>query len=298
VTLGDVDGDGQVEVVVQIDAAHSGGNDFWVMKFNRDAWRWDHLSPIPGHALEADFDCSGLPNGARSVQIGDVDGDGQAEVVIQIDAALSGGNDFWVMKFNRDTRQWDHLSPIPGHSLQADLDCSGLPNAARSVSLGDVDGDGQVEVVVQIAAANSGGNDFWVMKFSRDTRQWSHLSPVPGHALQADLDCSGLPNGARSVHVGDVNNDGQAEVVVQIDAANSGGNDFWVMTFDRDQRTWNHLTPISGHPLEADMDASGLANAARAVALGDVDKDGRAEVVLQIDAAHSGGNDFWVMDLR
>lgn len=30
--------------------------------------------------------------------------------------------------------------------------------------------------------------------------------------------------------------------------------------------------------------------------MGDVDGEGRAEVVVQIDAANSGGNDFWVMD--
>ena len=93
---------------------------------------WRHLSPIPDHALQADFDCSGLPEAARTVRSGDVDGDGLAEVVIQIDAAHSGGNDFWVMKFNPVAGSWQHLSPIPGHALQADFDCSGLPNAGRS----------------------------------------------------------------------------------------------------------------------------------------------------------------------
>lgn len=58
---------------------------------------WRHLGKIRGHGLEADFDCSGLPQGARSVSVGDVDGDGRAEVVVQIDAANSGSNDFWVM---------------------------------------------------------------------------------------------------------------------------------------------------------------------------------------------------------
>jgi hypothetical protein len=298
VHLGDVDGDGRAEVVIQIDAAHSGGNDFWVMKFNPATMSWDHLSPIAGHPLQADFDCSSLPNAARSVCVGDVDHDGRAEVVIQIDAALSGGNDFWVMKFDVRTRVWRHLSPIAGHTLEADLDCSGLPNAARSVCLGDVDGDGTSEVVVQIDAAHSGGNDFWVMKFDRNAVSWNHLSPIPGHALQADFDCSGLPNAARSVHVGDVDGDGRAEIVVQIDAHGSGGNDFWVMKYDPARVGWNHLTPIGGHPLQADFDCSGLQNAARAVSLADVDGDGRAEVVVQIDAAKSGGNDFWVMDLR
>jgi hypothetical protein len=103
---------------------------------------WLHLGNIARHALQADFDCSRLDNAARSVTVADVDNDGSAEVVIQIDAAGSGGNDFWVMKFNPATHAWGHLSQIAGHPLQADFDCSGLGNAARSVTAGDVDGDG------------------------------------------------------------------------------------------------------------------------------------------------------------
>ena len=298
VSVGDVDGDGRAEVIVQIDAAHSGANDFWVMKFNPAAGSWQHLPPIPGHTLQADLDCSGLPNAGRSVSIGDVDGDGRAEVIVQIDAAHSGANDFWVMKFNPAAGSWQHLSPIPGHTLQADLDCSGLPNAGRSVSIGDVDGDGRAEVIVQIDAAHSGGNDFWVMKFDPaafSPAHWQHLSPIPGHTLQADLDCSGLPNAGRSVSVGDVDGDGRAEVIVQIDAAHSGANDFWVMKFNPAAGNWQHLSPIPGHTLQADLDCSGLPNAGRSVSIGDVDGDGRAEVIVQIDAAHSGANDFWVM---
>src|SRR3984893_5444851 len=297
VSIGDVDGDGRAEVIVQIDAANSGGNDFWVMKFDLAAGNWQHLSPT-GDPLKADLDCSGLPNAGRSVSIGDVDGDGRAEVVVQIDAANSGGNDFWVMKFDPaafSPAHWQHLSPIPGHALEADLDCSGLPNAGRSVSIGDVDGDGRAEVIVQIDAANSGGNDFWVMKFDPAVGSWQHLSRIPGHALEADLDCSGLPNAGRSVSIGDVDGDGRAEVIVQIDAANSGGNDFWVMKFYPATGNWQHLSPIAGHALQADLDCSGPPEPGRSGSVGDNDGSGRAEVIVQIDAANWGGNDFWVM---
>ena len=59
-----------------------------------------------------------------------------------------------------------------------------LPNAARTVALADVDGDGRAEVVIQIDAHGSGGNDFWVMKFVPPAFTpgfWEHLSPIPGH---------------------------------------------------------------------------------------------------------------------
>ena len=139
---------------------------------------WRHLSPMPGHALQADFDCSGLPNRARTVNVGDVDGDGRSEVIVQIDAANSGGNDFWVMKFDPESRSWAHLSPMPGHALQADFDCSGLPNRGRAVNVGDVDGDGRAEVVVQIDASGSGGNDFWVMDLRLFTSDRVPVTPV------------------------------------------------------------------------------------------------------------------------
>jgi len=81
------------------------------MKFERATGSWQHLSPIAGHPLQADFDCSGLPNGARSVSVGDVDGGGRAEVIVQIDASFSGGNDFWVMKFFGSQNWWFYLPP-------------------------------------------------------------------------------------------------------------------------------------------------------------------------------------------
>jgi hypothetical protein len=298
--VGDVDGDGRAEAVIQIDAAGSGGNDFWVMKFNAATRAWDHLSPIAGHALEADFDCSGLQQGAKVFAAGDVDGDGRDEVVLQIDAKGSGGNDFWVMKYDPQTTTWRHLSPIAGHALEADFDCSGLPNRARTMVLADVDGDDRVEVVVQIDASGSGANDFWVMKFNIAGAApfWTHLSPIPDHALEADFDCSGLPQAARSVSAGDVDNDGRAEVVLQIDAPGSGGNTFWVMKFDSGSRSWTHVSPIPSHPLEADIACSGVPHGARSYEVADVDADGRAELVVQIDAGGSGGNDFWVMQAR
>ena len=294
---GDVDGDGRAEVIVQIDAAHSGGNDFWVMKFDPP---WEAGSTCRRSLVircrristaRASRTALGRSASATSTV------EGRAEVIVQIDAAHSGGNDFWVMKFDPAAGSWRHLSPIPGHALQADFDCSGLPNGARSVRVGDVDGDSRAEIIVQIDAARSGGNDFWAMKFdpAEIRRSWQHFSPIPGHALQADFDCSGLPNAGRSVSVGDVDGDGRAEIIVQIDAAHSGGNDFWVMKFDPASGSWHTCRRSQAMRLQADFDCSGLPNGARSVSVGDVDGDGRAEVVVQIDAAHSGGNDFWVM---
>ena len=170
-------------LLVALDVGGTAGNDFWVMDYHRPTRRWAHLSPIPG--LSADLNCDeGLPMptafGVRFAVAGDFDGDGQNELAVAPDAAGTGSNDFWVMKYNRWSRTWGHLSPIPGHNFGADLDCgAGLvsPTAVgvKFALAGDFDGDAQDELVVAPNLPGTGGNDFWVMKFDRMARRWGHL---------------------------------------------------------------------------------------------------------------------------
>ena len=87
---------------------------------------WDHLTPIHGHPMEADIDCSGLQYAAKFIVAGDFDRDGLTELVVAPEAPGSRGNDLWVMKFNVALQLWDHLSPIINHPMAADIDCSGL----------------------------------------------------------------------------------------------------------------------------------------------------------------------------
>ena len=79
------------------DAPGDGGNTFWTMKFDPVSRNWSNVSPIPGHPLEADIACCALDHGGASARMADVDGDGRAELVVQIQANGSGRNDFWVM---------------------------------------------------------------------------------------------------------------------------------------------------------------------------------------------------------
>src|SRR5260221_3194247 len=108
--------------------------------------QWIHQSPIPGHPMEADLDCSGLGFAARFALAGDFDGDGQSELAVAPDGTQSAGNDFWIMKYDPTARAWTHLSPIPGHPMEADLDCSGLGFPARFALAADVDGDHRDEL--------------------------------------------------------------------------------------------------------------------------------------------------------
>jgi hypothetical protein len=63
------------------------------------------------------------------------------------------------MKFDPASGTWSHLSPIPGHGMEADLDCSGLDFAAKFAVAGDFDGDGRDELAIAPDAAGTLGND-------------------------------------------------------------------------------------------------------------------------------------------
>ena len=129
----------------------------------------------------------------NSVALGDVDGDGQVEVV-------TGGY------FNDNTRNVAQLIEWTGSSLAVDRLQSWYwygNTVVNSVALGDVDGDGQVEVV-------TGGY------FNDNTRNVAQLIEWTGSSLAVDrLQSWYWTNNTviNSVCIGDVDNDSKTEVV-------------------------------------------------------------------------------------
>jgi hypothetical protein len=128
------------------------------------------------------------------------------------------------------------------------------------------------------------------------------MSPIPDHPADADFDCSGSAVPARFAVAGDFDGDGRAEVAVAPDADNSLGNDFWVMKFDPGAGAWDHMSPIPGHPADADFDCSGLSFPASFAVAGRfevVDAPGQVDapdqLAIALRAARSTGNDFWDM---
>ena len=212
--------------------------------------------------------------------IGDFDGDGRDEIVVAPQADGSRGNDLWVMKYvGRFPRgQFVHMAPIPGHPMDADIDCSSLQFTAKLAVAADFDDDGRDELVVAPQATGSRGNDLWVMKYVGDfpTGAWQHMAPIPNHPMDADIDCSGRQFAAKFAIAADLDNDHRAELVVAPDTDTSRGNDLWVMKYVGDFPTgaWQHMAPIPNHPMDADIDCSGAQFPAKLAVAADFDRDG------------------------
>jgi len=300
---GDFDNDGRAELVVVPDAAGSRGNDIWVMKYVGDypTGEWRHMAQIPNHPMEADIDCSPLQFATKLAVIGDFDGDGHDELVVVPDAQGSRGNDLWVMKYiGRFPRgHFVHMAPIQGHPMDADVDCSNVQFPAKLALAADFDHDDRDELVVVPNAQGSRGNDLWVMKYVGDYPNgvFKHMAPIANHAMEADIDCSGLQFAAKFAGAADLDNDQRAELVVAPDTGTSRGNDLWVMKYvgDFPNGVFKHMAPIPGHPMDADIDCSGAQFPAKSALAADFDRDGVNELVVVPEASGSDGNNLWAI---
>ncbi|WPL11491.1 FG-GAP-like repeat-containing protein [Thiorhodovibrio litoralis] len=212
VALGDVDGDGDLDVV-------QGNN-------GQETQVW--LNDGSGGFGAAAGATLGSYN-TLSVALGDVDGDGDLDVV--------QGNYF------QETRVWLN-NGSGGFGAAAGATLVGI-SRTTSVALGDVDGDGDLDVVQ--------GND------GQETQVWlNNGSGGFGTAASATL---GSYN-TRSVALGDVDGDGDLDVVQ--------GN------FNEPTQVWlNNGSGGFGTAASATLGS----HATTSVALGDVDGDGDLDVV-------------------
>ena len=226
--LGDVDGDGKLEVVVGVDDEEiyclngEDGSLLWNYTIGKAAW--------------------------SSPALGDVDGDGKLEVVVGVDDegiyCLNGedGSLLW----NYTTPWFFYLSPL---------------------ALGDVDNDGKLEILV-----GSDDEEIYCLNGEDGSLLWNYT----------------IEQGIRSSPaLGDVDGDGKFEVIV-------GSNDRGIYCLNGEDGSllWNY-TIVPSNATWGEIWSS--------PALGDVDGDGRLEVVVGsndknvhcLDISNAGFRSIW-----
>ena len=222
VAYGDIDGDGQAEIVT---GAGAGGGPH-IRAFEENGQEIANFFPF-----HESF------RGGIKVATGDTDGDGRDEIAV----SQASGGQAWIKVY-----QVDQARTVVG-----EWNAFGLTESGADIAMGDVDGDGQDEIIV----GDGAGGGPHVRIYEADGR----LKPLSFFAFHP------LYRGGLSVAAGDVDGDGKAEIGV----AQAGQEEAWTKIY----RYNNQHTVLGEWRVYGDIPVG--AN----IALGDIDDDGKAELV-------------------
>ncbi|MEM1177834.1 MAG: VCBS repeat-containing protein, partial [Acidobacteriota bacterium] len=228
VQAADIDGDGDLDVV---GASQSDDEIAWWENTAGDGSLWTKNS------VDSMFD------GARSVDVADIDGDGDLDIA---GAAITADDFAWWENTGGDGTAWIE------HSIDDNV------NTASFVHLADMDGDGDADV---LGAASTAGDIVWWENTAGDGTAWNERS---------------IDNnfGASFVQLEDLDGDGDLDV---LGAASFGNAIAWWENTAGDATAWTERTIDGGFDrpfsvFAADLDGDGdLDVLGAASTTGDID---------------------------
>jgi hypothetical protein len=257
---GDLDGDGASEVVVGFgpgadgcilildDAAHAYAPKAWVQ--------------VPWTAYNS-------ANGETYPAVGDLDGDGRAEIVVGLGSGSSGA--YLILD--------DALGgyrPIAWRQVSWPTYNGGAGETRPAV--GDVDGDGRAEIVLGLGRGSRGRLE--IVSGALGSNPQSTWAQVPWDSYNA-------ANGTTIPAVGDVDGDGRAEIVVGLGRGSAGA----FVVLDDAQAGYRAV-----RWLQVAWDIYTSQNGETRPAVGNIDGDPAQEIVVALGEFPGYGGWFLVFD--
>lgn len=241
VSIGDIDGDGKLDLVSTGFNTISDNNRVSVLK-NKSTSGNISFEPVVIFFI-------GPSKGPRGVSTGDLDGDGKLDIVV---ANLNSANVSVLQNYSQDTI----FSGIPS-SINSKVDF-GIGTQPWGLSIGDIDGDGKLDLVV----ANSGTNTVSVL---RNISTVGTLS-INSFAAKVDFVTGSAPY---NVSIGDIDGDGKLDLAV----ANSGSNNVSILK----NTSINGIITSGSFASKVDFVCGASPYN---VSIGDIDGDGKADLAV------------------
>jgi hypothetical protein len=214
---GDIDGDGRDEIIIGLGPYPAGGG--WLEIFDYDAGTVAHKAWI-----RVTWELYNSQSGETRPACGDIDGDGRDEIVVGL-GPVSGNPSFpggWFQVLD------DDYTPLAWGLVK----WTGYNNANGETwpACGDVDGDGEDEIVIGLGSHPSSGGWFEVFDY------------IPGDVAhkawkRVNWGKYNSQNGEARPACGDLDGDGKDEIVVGL-GQGAGG---WMEIFDDASTAHRHL---------------------------------------------------------
>ncbi len=294
--LGDLDGDGRVELAVGAELDDDGGPNrgaLWILSLETSGQVWaarkiSQTSGGFGGSLgdRGEFGCA-------LAALGDLDGDGRSELAVGARAEASRGA-VWVLFLDASggVREQARIGQASG-AFAGVLDVDDQFGSALA-ALADIDGDGRGELVVGAAQDDDGGANSgaaWVLFLQADASVRAHAKLSRSSGLPfASQDRFGVSLAA----LGDVDGDGTDDLAVGASLDDDGGLNsgaVWVLLLGPDGglKDYQTISATAGGlalpPVAGDLFGVGLA------ALGDLDGDRKLDLAVGAEGADTGGRE-------
>jgi hypothetical protein len=309
--LGDVDGDGVGDLAAGAIFDDDGGASqlaergaVWILFCNTDGTvkGQQKISDTEGGFTGAFNDKDDF--GTSVAGLGDLDGDEVPDLAVGVRRDDDGGVDHgavWILFLNTDgtVKAQQKISSLAG-SFTGDLDP--VDDFGYSVDVvGDLDGDGCVELAVGAFGDDDGGNDrgaVWILFLQDDGTVQSHqkISDTAG-GFTGVLDNSDT-FGSAVAGLGDVDGDGIKDLAVGASADDDGAllsGAVWILLLNVDGTVKSHqkISNTSGG-LGSVLGAFSLFGVG-ATGPGDLDRDGVPDLVV---SSLKDGGKVWVLLLQ
>ena len=199
---------------------------------------------------------------------GDLDGDGLDEVV----AGLGSGSNGWIAILDDATHGYGLLSWVQvGGAAYATANGEIFP------AIGDLDGDSRKEIVLGLGAGGAG----WIQVLDDASAGFKHLTWKQVGFTTYNASGEGSTHPA----VGDLDGDGKGEIVVGLGEGSAG----WMQVFNNGNSNFSARNWV-----QVAWPTYNSANGTTFPAVGDIDGDGRGEIV----AGLGKGSDGWFVLLN